>query len=841
MRKIYKTPYTSLPLGSVRARGWLLKQLEFQKDGATGYSEEIYTSLGPESTWHGGADLTQDPQDASYYVKGLVALAYILNDESLIKKAEKWMNSVINSQKEDGSFGPANCDWWLRIPMLYALKDFQEATGDARVVPFMSKYFQYQLAGLPSNPLVDWSKARAGDNIELIYWLYEKTEESFLLELVELLKSQSYDWTDIHTGNKFTHFGDDLHTKHCVNVAQAMKTPAIYYQQSQADRDRDAFMIAHEHLMRDHGQPVGIHSGNEFISGISSIAGIELCSVVERMQSNETAMQILGLAELGDQLEKITFNALPGVMGKTIKEHQYYMQVNQVQSKYGDYGFDQNYDQALLPSPFSGMGCCRYNMHIGWPYYVKHMWASTKEDGLALMAYGPSEVTAKVSGGTAVTIVEDTAYPFEETVRLTLKTNGNIKFPLKLRIPGWCEKPVIKVNGDLQVGVVSGEFYTLERIWNNQDLVTLDFPMTIKTADQLNNSLSIERGPLVYSLQIEENWSVRTAFTPEGFNEHEVFPMTAWNYGLILDRGKPEDSIKFVQGEPTDNPFSNSLTPVKLIANARKIPSWGLAWNGLYAFDPPISPIESAEKTEQITLIPFGAATLRVTDFPEIGIPRRANTSYRDNFATGHADGWVNYGGSWAVLEGELCAASNWGSWGSGIRGVKSVATATNFTDFTYTANITLGTAENAGLIFRVSNPSIGVDAYNGYYVGLDTANQRIVLGKSEGYWRELASKSMKIVPNHDFNGYYVNPDAVNPDSGRVLSFTKVEIVPNQMYHIKIIAQGSRIQVFLADVDRPQIDMMDNTFTKGSIGVRSYSSSQKGTQAKFGSLLVLAL
>lgn len=787
-----EVPYTQLPIGSVRAEGWLLKQLQLQKEGLTGHAESLYSGandLGSGSDWLGGSG--DSWERVPYYTKGLVALAYVMNDEELIEKSKKWIDWSLNNQQPTGYFGPVkNDDWWARMPMLYAIRDYYEATNDSRVIPFLTKYFEYQNAMIAQQPLSSWGKSRAGDNIDVIFWLYNRTGDSFLLDLADKLKAQAYDWTDILTHNKFNHFGSDFQPKHNVNVPQAMKLPVVYSQKSHSEADRNAFFIGREHLHCEHGQPMGMQSGNEMLAGKSSLTGLELCSVVEQMQTSEIAQMILGDVSIGDQLEKVAFNALPGALTEDIKGMQYYHLANQVMSKHTNYNFGQNYDNGITPSPYSGYGCCRFDFHMGWPYFVKTMWAATHDNGLAAMAYGPCNVTALVADNVEVSIKESTHYPFDEQISLTLTTSSSIEFPLKLRIPSWCKNPQIKVNNVLQGNVEPGQFYTINRTWQNGDIVVLDLPMSIVLNDEVNNSVSVQRGPLVYSLKINESKSVREDYG-NGFKECEISPASDWNYALIVDKNNPESCIQVNRGIMPENPFSRSATPVTLTVSAKKLPEWLYSFNGVLATDPPFGPVASSEAIEQVTLVPFGSETIRATCLPTVGETEPITSYFTEDFSEGQK-GWVQYSGSFYVEKNEYVSTNVTG----GHPCAKSLYPASLFSDFTYDAKVQVNSAGDGGLMFRASRLSFGPDEYNGYYVGISNSNKRVELGKATGTW-----KSLKITP--------------------------MDIALNQWYQIRIVASGTNIKVYVDDMETPKIDYNDTSFSTGSIGVRSYNALTK--------------
>jgi hypothetical protein len=786
---LVSTPFLTLPLGSVRANGWLGEQLRLQKEGLTGYSELIYKELGEGSAWLGGKTPDSNWERPTYYVKGLVVLAYTLNDDTLKRRLHKWIEWTLNSQQPDGSFGPStNNEWWARMPMLTALMDYCDATGDSRVIPFLTKYFRYQAQNVESRKLVEWAATRAADNVDVIFWLYNRTGDKFLLDLADKIKAQVYNYTDIFTDNTFlTDFPGNFFPKHGVNVAQAYKYAPVFYQRTNSSRDKDAFMKGIANLLPYHTQITGMNSCSEFLAGNTSVQGVELCSTVERMFSDEIAIRVLGDANIGDELEKIAFNQLPASMSDDIHQHQYYALPNQVQSKTGHNGFGQDYENGVLPGPYSGYPCCRFNMHMGWPKFVQFAWMATSDNGLAVTAYAPTTVNGKVANEADVTIKEETNYPFEEQIKLTVTTDKAVAFPLKLRIPAWCSAPVVKVNGKKMTNVTSASYYTINRTWNKGDVVTLEFPMQIKTSTWVNNSVGIERGPLVYSLKMNEKKVVKTPYTFGGkdFSEYEVYPVAAWNYGLVIDRNNPGKSVTFEKGAMSVNPFSAEAAPVRLKVKARKIDGWGLDAFGVHASEPPLSPVASSQPVEEVTLIPFGSERIRLTYFPVIGTPAAAPASFSDAFATNGPNQWTNFAGGWQQKGGKYYSESY------GIGGAKSVAMATGFTDLVYDATVSIQ-SDNAqgGVLFRVSNPAIGADAYSGYYAALSTSGE-VILGKASNNWSQLSS-------------------------------VKAVIEKEKPYHLRVIAQKDRIRVFVDDMNTAKIDITDSSFASGAIGLRQY-------------------
>lgn len=639
-------PYTELPIGNITPKGWLLEQLRRQRDGLTGNLDEVYTKVvGPTNGWLGGSG--DGWERGPYWLDGLVPLAYLLDDEQLKAKAQKWIEWSLQHQQPSGYFGPIpfedsppkdrrgvqegpRRDWWPKMVMLKVLKQYYMATEDQRVLELMTRYFKYQLKMLPEKPLGHWSywgNRRGGDNLQTVYWLYNHTGDAFLLELGKLLHDQTYDWTTVMGKGKMGAQSPLPHL-HCVNVAMGVKEPVIFFQQDSSSTYIDAVNQGLEDLKEVHGFVNGMYGGDENLHGNNPTQGSELCSAVELMYSLESMIPITGEMAFADHLERIAFNVLPTQVNDSYTAKQYFQQANQVQITDHVRNFFNDGNAHLCYGILTGYPCCTCNMHQGWPKLVQNLWYATAGNGLAAMVYSSSEVTAKVGeSGREVTITEDTDYPFDETIQFELSTGGAVEFPLELRIPGWCKRAVIKVNGKRWDTPEGQQTVTIDRTWKNGDRLELHLPMEIRTSRWAEQSVGVERGPLVYGLRIKEKWK-QVQPDPDNWRivnpYYEVFPQSPWNYGITR---QAIDELDFkVEYRDTDSnyPWNVENTPVALKTKAKRNPDWALYKQGagplpvskqyLYGSDSPTDDIEE----EEISLIPYGATTLRISQFPVV-------------------------------------------------------------------------------------------------------------------------------------------------------------------------------------------------------------------------------
>lgn len=485
-------PYLELPLGSIQPQGWLLDQLHRMRDGMTGQLDSLYPSvMGERNGWLGGDG--DGWERGPYWIDGLLPLAYILDDQALKDKAQPWIEWTLTHQREDGYLGPIpfekkpeseaglqrsmRRDWWPKMVMLKILQQYYQATGDERVITALTDYFQFQLQELPNTPLdhwTFWANRRGGDNLMIIYWLYNITGDAFLLDLSELLTGQTFPWTTVFLNEE--NYSDpagpwhyyqmkrypfdtaeiaalnvsDLGGIHCVNFAQGLKQPVVYYQQDQDDKHLRAAKKALRDVAHYHGQPQGMYGGDEPLHGKDPVRGVEFCSVAEEMFSLETMLTITGDMEYADQLEKITYNALPTQASDDYLSRQYFQAANQVElttQLESSYQTVDHHGTNFVFGQFTGYVCCTANMHQSWPKYVQNLWYATADGGVAALQYAPSEVQLKVGQGVDVKIKEETGFPFREEVRFSLSLSQGATFPFHLRIPAWTNNGFVYTNG----------------------------------------------------------------------------------------------------------------------------------------------------------------------------------------------------------------------------------------------------------------------------------------------------------------------------------------------------------------------------------------------------------
>lgn len=623
--------FIKLPVGSIHPTGWVGRYLELQRDGLTGHLGEISAWLDKENNaWlTSGGD--HGWEEVPYWLKGYSDLAYILGDKKMLKETKLWIEAILNSQRPDGSFGPVNMhgdkpELWAQMIALSTLQTYYEYSGDERVIKLMTNYFKWQLT-IPDDKFLEdyWENSRGGDNLYTVLWLYNRTGDKFLLDLAHKIHRNTADWCQ----------PTSLPNWHNVNIAECFREPATYYMLTGDKAMLHASYNVQHLIRRTFGQvPGGMFGSDENarLGYIDPRQGVETCGMVEQMASDEIMLRFTGDPYWAENCEDVAFNTYPAAVMPDFRSLRYITSPNMVQSDSENHSPGiANSGPFLSMNPFSSR-CCQHNHSQGWPYYSENLVYATPDNGMAFVMYAACTADVKVADNKKVTVTETTNYPFDENITITID-KGKAEFPLYLRIPTWTKNAEVYVNGEKQtVAPVSGKYYCISREWKKGDSVSLRVPMSLSMRHwQVNkNSVSVDYGPLTLSLKIKERYvkrdSKETAIHDSQWQKNadasqwpttEIYADSPWNYALYLNPANALGDIEVVKKPwPADNfPFTLESVPLEFKAKGRQVLSWTLDATKLCG----VLPDECAPKAatlDDITLVPMGAARLRISAFP---------------------------------------------------------------------------------------------------------------------------------------------------------------------------------------------------------------------------------
>lgn len=602
--------------GDVRPLGWLRSQLEIQASGLPGNLDRIWPDVR-DSQWIGGD--REGWERVPYWLDGFIPLAWLLDDADMKKRADRYVNAILERQSPDGWICPCGekergrYDVWAAFLICKVLMVYHDCTTDPRIVPAVERALLNLRKHLKSFTIFNWAASRWFECLIPIYKVYEVTKNAYLLDLALDLRTQgtSYDalfedWTDTEPCGYWSF------RAHVVNLAMALKSMALYGRiNGKTEKGVEFAEQMYSKLMRYHGSAIGHFNGDEVLSGKSPVRGAELCSIVEEMFSFETLYALSGKGVWIDRLEMLAYNSLPATTSPDMWTHQYDQMVNQMACVkiHGNTPFTTNGPDSHIFGLEPNFGCCTANMGQGWPNLARSVFLR-RADGVVCGAIAPASVSFE-TGGASVKITLATEYPFGDSAEFVVSVSNPVEFSLYVRVPGFADSA--RIDGrEVQPGSVN----KIRRLWDGVAAVKLDMDFHAAVKDRGNGMCVLGRGPLIFSVPVPER-RVMHEYIRDGverkfpYCDYELFPDGEWQYGFA------SENFEYVRNDFGKFPFSVEHPPVKILADMFEM-DWGGRdeFNGYVAERYPRCSIP--KKRVRVALQPYGCTNLRMTEMPRL-------------------------------------------------------------------------------------------------------------------------------------------------------------------------------------------------------------------------------
>ncbi|MBN1873303.1 MAG: glycoside hydrolase family 127 protein [Anaerolineae bacterium] len=664
------TRYSPVSLSQIRPAGWIMELLKRQCSSITGHPQASGYPFD-HTFWGNPTQLPDVPdpnmlwwpyEQTAYRIDGAIKVGFLTGDDTVYRMALAEIDQAIEQAAPDDFIGPEmfrTHDRWPYAVFFRAVLAQYAISSDKRYLDALVRH--YHSTPHPMN------FGRDVTGVEILLALYAETGQADLLETAQDLYARfnrqagEFDLDYSLAGMR----SDKPVTTHGVSFNEIAKLGAILYAATGDQDSLAATLNAYAKVERDHVLADGLHSSAEGMCGHDPLASHETCNITDYTWSLGHLVQITGDAHFADQIERVIFNALPGVIIKDFKALQYFSCPNQlVATNVSNHNAMSRGDNRMSYRPGHPVQCCTGNAQRALPNFVERMWMrgqGDRDDEIVAALFGPGQLDTQVAG-TQLTIQENTRYPFEQNVSFSLHPEHPVRFTFTVRVPGWCHQPAITLNDQpLTERPTPGSFYRIEREWQPGDQVVLTLPFELALKRWPEGGISLEFGPLTLSLpvaapleiEIEDAW----VQTPEefrlsgpqqrlpGFPAYRLTPASQWAYALAVDEQSLAQVAKVTWNDPSGFPLDLDNPALRVSVPARRVKDWTLVETdrvirsipsfedgkfcmvdrpveGHFTLTPPLPDLESlperlSDEVEWIDLVPYGNTLLRMTVFPD--------------------------------------------------------------------------------------------------------------------------------------------------------------------------------------------------------------------------------
>jgi len=607
-----------LPFSSIKPTGWLKTQMQNDIEGFVGNLDQIVPKLITDPIYstgrlhknsktkdlgnHKEGDAEGDEQykwwnseTQSNWWDGYLRNVFLLDDKKGIDKVQKYVNSILATQDDDGyigiydkelryKFNSENGELWSKASLYRGLLAYYEYTKDEKVFKAVERAVENVMQNYPinaSSPFNSGTSFNGGvsngltftDVLERLYFhtkdekyrdyalfLYNDFSNTFQSEEDVQLKNilNSNYKLKSHGVHTFEHLRALIIAKYASQNLELSKALEIYL-----ERIKNATTIS------------GGAIGDEWIAERNADAthtGYEYCSLQELLDSYNLLFQKTGIPTIGDDIENIFYNAAQGSRNPNHSCIAYLKTDNSFEmlgTKNGEIEPERKQTRyKYSPAHQDVAVCCNPNAGRISPYFIQNSWMKENEKTIVASLLMPNILQTTINGN-QLQIENETNYPFQNDFRLKITQSKSSKITLKIRKPNWVKNIKTKENYR-----IVNDFIVIERYFSTIDVINFSFETEIQIRLDKSGSHYFTYGALLYALPIESKVIVGKKYLGN-FNDLTYEPLS-------------QTRFTFKEGQKTN--FKNGIIVTKLFN-------------------------KNTKKLENVELIPIGKTVLRQVTF----------------------------------------------------------------------------------------------------------------------------------------------------------------------------------------------------------------------------------
>jgi DUF1680 family protein len=608
--------FQSLPFGSIKPTGWLKTQMQKDVEGYLGNLDQLVPDLINDPIYGSGrlhknsqvkdlGNLKSGDAEGSEQYKwwnsetqsnwwdGYIRNVFLIDDEAGIEKVHQYVKRILDTQDEDGylgiydaalryNFNSENGELWSKATLYRGLLAYYEATKDEKVWKALVRAVDNVMVNYPinnSSPFSSGEKFNGGvshgltftDVLDKMYQLTgDKKYISYALFLYQDFSKTYQSECDVQLSNILNpNYKLKSHGVHTYEHLRPLIVAA--YQ----NKDLQKALTIYLQRIKNTTTPTGGPIGDEWIAERTADAthtGYEYCSIHELLDSYTVFLQKTGNASIGDDIETIFYNAAQGSRNPNHSCIAYLKTDNSYEmlgTKNGEVEPDRKQTRyKYSPAHQDVAVCCNPNAGRISPYFIQSSWMKENENTLVATLLMPNVLETEIKGS-KIRIENKTNYPNENAFHFQILLDQPTTFRLKIRKPSWTTS--IITNEKYRV---EDDYIIIERTFKTNDNIKLEFKTEVKVITDSKGEHYFSYGSLFYAKEIS-SLQIKGKEYARGFEDLNYEP---------LDKTR----FKFIENHRATFNNNNIKADLKNIVT---------------------------NKTETVTLIPFGKTILRQVSF----------------------------------------------------------------------------------------------------------------------------------------------------------------------------------------------------------------------------------